>query len=263
MKIISIVNQKGGVGKTTTAIHLASGLAQKGKRVCLIDFDPQANASNYLGYDNENGKTISNLVVNYAQGKELQVGEVIKTSDIEGIDYIPADIRLSAAELMLVQSMAREKALSNILKEEEFGKYDYIIIDCLPSLGVLMVNALCASTDVIVPVQCQKFSIVAVDQLMETIAKVRRNLNDKLEILGILATMQNNTNMSKSVIQGLNIRFGGKMFNTAISQLTEAVVSTALCKSLITDKKSKVGEQYRQVVEEVIERTKKSLEETK
>lgn len=255
MKVIAIVNQKGGVGKTTTAVHIAAGLASEGRKVCLIDFDPQSNASNYLGYDELDGaNTISKLIINYAQSLPLDVSSAVRYNAAERVYYIPADVTLSAAELMLVSCMARERALSNVLKDEYFRDFDYIIIDCLPSLGVLMINALAAATDVLVPVQCQKFSIVALDQLMNTITTVRRNINDKLSVLGVLPTMRNNTNMSRDVVSGIESRFGAAMFKTYISSLTEAVTSTAECKSLITNAKSVIGAQYRALVAEILER---------
>lgn len=258
MKIIAIVNQKGGVGKTTTAVHIAAGLASEGKKVCLIDFDPQANASNYLGYDEVDGKnTISGLIAAYAQGQALDVPKALRYNQEENVFYIPSDVTLSAAELMLVSCMARERALSNVLKAECFADFDFIVIDCLPSLGVLMVNVLAAATEVLVPVQCQKFSIVALDQLMNTIATVKRNINDKLSILGVLATMRNNTNMSRDVIEGIESRFGDVMFKSQISSLAEAVISSALCKTLIGDKKSVVGGQYRNLVAEILDRYSK------
>lgn len=255
MKIISIVNQKGGVGKTTTAVHVAAGLAKEGKKVCLVDFDPQANASTYLGYSHVDGnKTVSQLVVNYAQQRPINVSEVMRFSDVENIYYLPSDVTLSAAELMLMSCIARERALRNILSENEFTDFDYIIIDCLPSLGILMVNALTASTDIIVPVQCQMFSIIALDQLVSTIQNVKRNTNERINILGVLPTMRNNTNMSKDVIEGIEARFGARTFNTYISALNEAVISSAEHKSLINDEKSTIGKQYRALVLEILQR---------
>lgn len=258
MKIISIVNQKGGVGKTTTAVHVAAGLAKEGKKACLVDFDPQANASTYLGYSHVDGsKTVSQLVVDYAQQRALRVAEVMRYSDVEKMHYIPSDITLSAAELMLMSCIARERALRNILNDPIFEGFDYAVIDCLPSLGVLMVNALTAATDVIVPVQCQMFSIIALDQLVSTILNVKRNTNENLSILGVLPTMRNNTNMSKDVIEGVEVRFGARMFTTYISALNEAVISSAEHKSLIGDEKSTIGKQYRALVLEILARHSK------
>lgn len=253
MKIMGIVNQKGGVGKTTTAVHLAAGLAARGKNVCLIDLDPQGNASNYLGYvEGDEDVTISNLILDYANRKPINASLAIRRNEGEELDYIASNVLLSSAEFMLTNCMAREKVLSNILKAEVFAQYDYVIIDCLPSLGILMINALCAATDVLIPVQCQKFSMVALDQLYETIYTVQTNLNENLRVLGILPTMRNHTVMSREVIEAIHARGGAVTFKTAISALNEAVTSSYDCKSLVRNDKSVIGEQYRELVSEVL-----------
>lgn len=256
-KRIAIVNQKGGVGKTTTAVHIAAGLAEKGKKVCLIDMDPQANASSYLGYDddlNNEYLTISDLILDYANHREIKPSRAIQYNPSINVYYVASNVTLSSAELMLMTCMARERVLQNVLKNEIFKEFDYIILDCLPSLGILMINALVASTDMIIPVQCQKFAYKALDQLGETISVVRDSLNENLKVLGILATMYNHTNMSKAVIDALKERYEKLLFKTSISQLTEVVTSSYSGMPLTMVKDSRVGAQYNNVVDEIIER---------
>lgn len=256
-KIISIVNQKGGVGKTTTAVHIAAGLAAKGNKVCLIDMDPQANASSYLGYEDDDSKsvvTISDLMLDYANHKPIEPANAIQFNAQSNVYFVASNVTLSSAELMLMSCMARERVLQNILKNKAFSDFDYIIIDCLPSLGILMINALVSSTDIIIPVQCQKFAYKALDQLGNTIAMVRENLNERLNILGILATMVNHTNMSKAVLTALTESYGNALFNTSISHLTEVVDSSYRGTPLTGIKDSRVGAQYNNVVQEILDR---------
>lgn len=256
-KVISIVNQKGGVGKTTTAVHIAAGLAARNNQVCLIDMDPQANASSYLGFEDDDSKsvlTISDLMLDYVNHKQLEPIKAIQYNEQTNVNFVASNVTLSSAELMLMSCMARERVLQNILKNEAFADFDYIIIDCLPSLGILMINALVASTDIIIPVQCQKFAYKALDQLSNTVSMVRENLNERLNILGLLATMVNHTNMSKAVISALKECYGNALFNTCISHLTEVVDSSYRGTPLTCIKDSRVGAQYNKVVQEIIDR---------
>lgn len=252
-RIIAIANQKGGVGKTTTALNLASGLKQQGKNVLLIDLDPQFNLSDYLGYEHSSeNETISTLMSNVSMNS-VDVKKAIYTSS-EGIDYIPSDIRLSSAEIFLINVMSRETVLKRILSDDSLSCYDYIIIDCLPSLGILMVNALTASDYVIVPVQAQKFALDGIHLFLNAFTQVKRNLNPHLELLGVLLTMYDNTNMAKAVREALSEQFGEKIFNTVISRSVEASNSTYEKKSLTARKSSKLGKQYLSFTQECIER---------
>ena len=251
--VIAIANQKGGVGKTTTALNLASSLNLKGRRVLLIDLDPQFNLSDYLGYEHlPDNETISTLMSNVSKGF-VSVEDAIYSSS-EGIDYIPSDIRLSGAEIFLINVMSRETVLKRILSDECLSKYDYIIIDCLPSLGILMVNALTASDYVLIPVQAQKFALDGIHLFLNAFEEIKINLNPQLKLLGVLLTMYDNTNMAKAVKAVLEEQFDKKLFNTVISRSVEATNSTYEKKSLTSKKNSKLGNQYHKLAQECIER---------
>lgn len=253
-KIISIANQKGGVGKTTTALNLAAALKQKGKEVLLVDLDPQSNLSDYLGYQHNATKaTISTLMSNTVNGCTMNTADSVYHNS-EGLDYLASDIQLSSAEIFLINAMSRETVLKRILCREELNKYDYIIIDCLPSLGILMVNALTASDYVIVPVQAQKFALDGIELFLNAFKMVKSNLNPQLQLMGVLITMFDNTNMAKAVAEALNQQFSDKLFNTVISKSVEATNSTYLLKSLVSQKNSKLGKQYMELADEVMKR---------
>ncbi len=253
-KIIAIANQKGGVGKTTTAFNLATGLVQQGKRVLLIDLDPQGNLTDYIGYVPDELPTISDLMHDASTGKKPDAAAAIRTNQAEGVDYIPSNILLSSAEMFLSSCFSREKVLKKILSQECLKQYDYILIDCLPSLGVLLVNALTASDSVIIPVQAQKFSLDGIDLLMRIIHTVQEDLNEQLVIDGVLVTMVDNTVMARAVVDALSEQFGDKLFQAKISKSVEATNSTYEQKSLIASKSSKLGAQYAEVVEELLRR---------
>ena len=253
-KIISIANQKGGVGKTTTALNLAAALKQKGNKVLLVDFDPQANLSEYLGFRYDKNKpTISTLMSNLVSGNQMDPAHSIYRS-AEGLHYIASDIQLSSAEIFLINAMSRETVLKRILRVEDLEKYDYIIIDCLPSLGILMVNALAASDYVIAPVQAQKFALDGISLFLNAFKMVKANLNPELKLAGILLTMYDNTNMAKAVRETLNEQFQDLLFKTTISRSVEATNSTYEQKSLVSSKNSKLGKQYMEFTEEFLER---------
>lgn len=252
-KIIAIANQKGGVGKTTTTVNLGSALRLMGKNVLLVDLDPQANMSNYLGFENDGKPTVSDLMMSFVVGQEVNTAESVRHNEDNDIDFVPADINLANADYYLLQAVAREKVLKRILSNECFRGYDYIIIDCLPSLGVLLTNALTAADKLIIPVQAQKFALDGLTMLMNIYEQIKDAVNDKLELLGVLATMVDNTNMSKSVVEKLSERYGDKLFLTKISKSVEAANSSERMKAL-TFGKSKLGEEYKQLGAEVAER---------
>jgi len=252
-KIISIANQKGGVGKTTTAVNLGCALKEHGKKVLLIDFDPQANLTEYVGSEDTNPvRTISHLMaesVNENPDPQDSIGQ----SDM-GIDYIPSDITLSSAELFLVSALGRESILKDILQHDCFKRYDYIIIDCLPSLGILLTNALAASHSVIIPVQAQKFAMDGLGLFLNVFNMVKAKLNKSLEIAGLVVTMKDNTNMATAVCEALQGAYQGKVFATSISRRVEATNSTYEGKSLVSQKNSVLGEQYKDLAAELVSR---------
>ena len=210
--IFATVNQKGGVGKTTTAVNIASYLATFGKKILLIDSDPQGNASSGLGVDrNEVSICMYDVIIN---GEDIK--NIIKPTSIAGLDIAPATPRLAGAEVELTELELRESKLKNavMLVREN---YDYIIIDCPPSLSLLTVNALTASDQVIIPIQCEYFALEGLSQLVKTIDLIRKSLNPDLRICGILLTMYDSrTLLSEQVVDETRQHFGGKVFKTLI-----------------------------------------------
>lgn len=260
-KIISIANQKGGVGKTTTAMNLGVALELQGKHTLLIDFDPQASLSSYLGFINDNGDnidelpTINNLMMSAIglERKSEDIMSYIRHSEVNNIDYIPSDLNLANADCYLSGVISRETVLKRMLIKELIGNYDYIIIDCLPSLGVLLMNALVASDGFIIPVQTQKFAFDGLVMLENVFGQIKNTVNNKLELIGVLATMyETNTTASKIVLEKLKQRYPDKMFATYIHKATEAEKSTNKQKSLCLYN-NRPGEEYKAVAKEVIE----------
>lgn len=252
-KIIAFANQKGGVGKTTTCINLSAYLALNGKKVLMIDMDPQGNATTGVGIEKNNEtKTIYNVI-----DGEVVAAEVVQKTVIKNLDCIPATVDLAGAEIDLVQMNNRESIVKNFLDEIK-DSYDFITIDCPPSLGLLTVNALTASDGIIIPIQCQFFALEGLSQLMNTIKLVRRHLNPKLDIEGVVLTMKDNrSNLVQEVSREIQKYFGPKVFTTAIPvniRLAEAP-SHGLPIELY-DKKSSGANAYRKLAEEVISRVK-------
>lgn len=253
MKIISIANQKGGVGKTTTAMSLGAALSKLGKNVLLIDFDPQGNLSDYLGFEPDERPTVYELLLAAVRSYEFNAADCIRHSESEKLDYIPAGITLSGAEMELQNAISRESVLKWALTDPIFSRYDYIIIDCLPSLGQLTLNAFTASNSVIVPVQSQKFALDGIGALMQLFDTVKRRLNPDLQLEGIVQTMFDRTGMAQSVTQALNIRYGDLVFESVIHRSVEAANSTAMQQSLISYK-NKLGIEYMALAEEILKR---------
>jgi chromosome partitioning protein len=210
--IFATVNQKGGVGKTTTAVNIASYLATFGKKILLIDSDPQGNASSGLGVDrNEVSLCMYDVIIN---GEEIR--NIIKPTSISGLDIAPATPRLAGAEVELTEVELRESKLKNAVMQVR-EDYDYIIIDCPPSLSLLTVNALTAADQVIIPIQCEYFALEGLSQLVKTIDLIRKSLNPDLRICGILLTMYDSrTLLSEQVVDETRQHFGGKVFKTLI-----------------------------------------------
>lgn len=254
-KIIAVANQKGGVGKTTTAVNMAAAMVRLGYKVLCIDLDPQANMSDYLGFEPDGEPTIANLMMESAQYKEFEVSYTIRTN-AEGIDYIPSDITLSSADLFLATAMCKEHTLKRIVQNDVVQAYDYIFVDCLPSLGVLLTNALTACNSVLIPVQAQKYGYYGLSQLMDVIKLVKQNLNLDLKIDGILLTMIDNTNMAKIVQETLeeSDEYSPLLFDTVIHKRVEATDSTLMQKSMVSDPKSMLGQEYISVATELVQR---------
>jgi chromosome partitioning protein len=211
-KVIALSNQKGGVGKTTTALNLATGLAACGKKVLVIDFDPQGNTTTGFGVEKTNlVNNVYSLLMHQAD-----LSDCTCKTNVPNLDLVPSTIHLSGAEVELVPAMAREYRLKEAL-EGKVGMYDYVFIDCPPSLGLLTLNALSAASEVLVPLQCEFFAMEGLSQLFQTIELVKKNLNPNLELRGILLTMFDSRNkLSTLVEQDVRRHLGSKVFTTVI-----------------------------------------------
>ncbi|MBQ0029099.1 MAG: AAA family ATPase [Paludibacteraceae bacterium] len=250
-KIIAIANQKGGVGKTTTAVNLAAGLAVMEKKVLIVDADPQANASSGLGIDiNKEGlTTIYECMLDGAD-----VHAAIQDTDLENLKVIPSMTDLVGAELELVDAPNRSYKMKEILDQVK-DEFDYIFIDCMPSLGIITTNALVAAHGVIVPVQCEYYAEEGLAKLYQTILLVKKQLNPQLEIFGILLTMFNHTNLSKQVLEDVKSSFNQLVFNTVIKRNTRISEAPSYAESVITYDASSAGaKDYMELAAEVDER---------
>ena len=255
-KIIAFANQKGGVGKTTTCVNVSAYLAAMGKKVLLVDLDPQGNASSSVGIDKaKDFKSIYNIMSgeNYPE-------EVIVKTKIDGFDVLPSNINLAGAEIELVQMDNRETVLKNILNRLR-NIYDFICIDCAPSLGLLTVNALVASDSVLIPMQCGFFESEGLTQLMNTIKLIKKHgLNASLDIEGIVLTMKDNrSNLVNQVSQEIRTFFGNRVFNTVIPRNIRLAEAPSYGEPILTyDPKSKGGFAYMLLAEELLERNNMS-----
>ena len=223
--VLAVVNQKGGTGKTTTCENLGVGLAQEGKKVLLVDVDPQGSLTISLGYPRPDDldTTLSELMAKVMQETPLSSGEGILHHE-EGVDLIPANISLSGMEVSLVNAMSRETILKQLIEPMK-RQYDFILLDCMPSLGMLTVNALAAADNVLIPVQAQYLSAKGLEQLLQTVNKVRRQINPKLRIEGILLTMvDGRTNYAKDISNLIRETYGSKIkvFGTDIPHSVRA-----------------------------------------
>ena len=255
-KIISVVNQKGGTGKTTTTENLGIGLANEGKKVLLVDMDPQGSLTISLGYPkpDEMDHTIGDVLGKMLQEALLEPKECIIHHQ-EGVDFIPGNIELSGLEISLVNIMSRETVLKQYLNDIK-KDYDYILIDCMSSLGMLTMNALVASDSVVIPVQSQYLSAKGLEQLLKTISKVKRQVNPQIKIDGIVLTMvDKRTNYSKEISSLIRDVYGTyvKVFNADIPQSVRAAEISASGKSIYRhDPKGKVADAYRALTKEVL-----------
>ena len=248
-RVISMCNQKGGVGKTTTTINLGAALAEFGRKVLLVDFDPQGSLSVGLGLNpHEMELTVYNLLME----RDVRLEDVVVPSGVAGMDLLPSNIDLSAAEVQLVHEVAREQTLQRVLGPA-IEHYDVILIDCQPSLGLLTVNALTASDGVIVPLECEYFALRGVALLKTTIDKVRERLNPQLEIDGVLGTMfDGRTLHSREVMQRLVQAWGDKVFHTVIRRTVKFSDSTVAGEPITSYASTSTGaDAYRQLAKEV------------
>lgn len=249
-RIIAMANQKGGVGKTTTTINLGAALAEYGRRVLLVDFDPQGALSVGLGANPHN---LDLSIYNVLLQDDVTVEDVLIKTNVAGLHVLPANIDLSAAEIQLVTEVAREMALARVLRPVR-NDYDFILIDCQPSLGLLAINALTCSHGVLIPLECEFFSLRGVALLLDTIDKVRERLNFDLELEGILATMYDSrTTHSRQVLQRVVEAFGDKVYQTVITKTVKFPESTVAGAPITTlDPASSGARNYRQLAREVI-----------
>ena len=250
-KRIAIFNQKGGVGKTTTNINLAACLALKGKKTLVLDIDPQGNTTSGLGVSK---RGLEDTVYNILVDKDYDIRNAIIKTDVENLDLIPASVDLAGAEVELVQVDQRETALKKGLEQIK-GDYDYIFIDCPPSLGLLTINSLAAVDSVLIPIQCEFYALEGVCQLVSTIDLVKKSLNPELEIQGVILSMfDGRTNLSAQVVQEVKKYFGDKVYTTVIPRNVRLAEAPSYGLPITAyDPKSKGAEAYMDFAEEFLE----------
>ena len=251
-RTIAVCNQKGGVGKTTTTINLGAALAEQGRRVLLVDFDPQGALSVGLGIQPHD---IDNTVYNLLMERDVTAHDVLFKTNVEGMDLLPSNIDLSGAEVQLVHEVGREYVLGGVL-QPVVADYDMILIDCQPSLGLLTINALAAANGVLIPLECEYFAMRGVALLMETIEKVSHRLNTNLAIDGLLATMYDSRTLhTREVLASIVNGFGDQVFHTVINRTVRFPDATVAGEPITSfDSGSMGAASYRELAKEVLER---------
>lgn len=248
-RIIAMCNQKGGVGKTTSSINIAGALSQYGRRVLIVDFDPQGAATVGLGI---NANALDNTVYTALFDSSVDVHDVIRHTETENIDIIPANIDLSAAEVQLVTEVGREQILAGVLRKVR-DEYDVIIVDCQPSLGLLTVNALTAADGVIIPLAAEFFALRGVALLMQSIEKVQSRINPNLKVFGVLVTMYTRTLHNEEVLQRIYEAFQDRVLHSVISRSIKLPDSTVAAVPItIFAPEHKTAKEYREVARELI-----------
>jgi chromosome partitioning protein len=254
MKVISVFNQKGGVGKTTTNINLCSYLAMTGYKVLTIDIDPQGNTTSGLGFDK---KAISKSMYDVITTDEKLTNVILKSDLIDNLYIAPSTIELAGAEIEIINNSNRESILKNKFKEV-CKEYDYIFIDCPPSLGLLTINSLCASDSVLIPIQTEFYALEGVGQLINTIHLVKKSLNKDLDVEGVILTMYDNrTRLSTEVYNEVKKYFGDKIYNTSIPRNIRLAEAPSFgLPILLYDEKCKGAQCYKELSEEFLSRQK-------
>ena len=250
-RVIAVANQKGGVGKSTTAINLSACLAEKGKKVLAIDIDPQGNTTSGLGVDKNNVEnTLYELLLGEAEAKDTIVKDVV-----ENVDLIPSNVNLSGAEIELIGVDEKEYIMKKIIDKVR-RKYDYIIMDCPPSLNMLTINALTAANSVLVPIQCEYYALEGLSQLIHTIELVKERLNKKLVMEGVVFTMYDaRTNLSLQVVENVKDNLQQNIYKTIIPRNVRLAEAPSYCQPItLYDTISEGAEAYRLLAEEVINR---------
>ena len=249
-KVISIANQKGGVGKTTTAVNLSTVLAKKGKKVLMIDTDPQGNATSGLGINKDVNFSVYDVIIN-----DIEIENTVQKTMVKNLDVCPSNINLAGAEVELVSMMSREHRLKEKIDNQK-DNYDYIIIDCPPSLGLITLNAFTASDSVLIPVQCEYYALEGLGQLINTINLVKKHLNKDLTIEGALLTMFDiRTNLSNQVVKEVNRYFENKVYKTVIPRNVRLSEAPSYGMPIsVYDPKSKGAKSYDKFVKEFLKK---------
>ena len=249
-KVVAIANQKGGVGKTTTSVNLSSILARRGKKVLIVDTDPQGNATSGLGIEKELEYSVYDVIVN-----EIDMDKTIKNTNIKNLKICPSNINLAGAEVELVSMISREQRLKeklDLIKDQ----FDYVIIDCPPSLGLITLNTFTAADSVLIPIQCEFYALEGLGQLMNTISLVKKRLNKNLEIEGALLTMYDmRTNLSNQVVKEVSKYFGNNVYKTVIPRNVKLSEAPSYGMSIIEyDSRSKGAKSYDKLAKEFLKK---------